>query len=405
MHTKTRCFLLPLSLVTTVLAFSLPAQLSAQTEGTVVVDNPDAKFEGSWTRSTNYVDKYGKDNAFSSTVSGTRGATATFRPNIPVAGLYYVEIWYVSGENRATNAPWLISYETGKETLLVNQRKDGHRWNRISAALPFAPGNSGYVQLSSATGNTGSVVVADAVRFVPADGSAVSAAPVAIPASGNNLPLNLIVRSGGNVTRSPDLAAYPANSVVKLTATADEGYVFNGWKIAGLSKNRFLNPLPLPVTAATGVTAEFVKAGIGVIIDDNDPEADYSGSWANPSTTLPEVRYENFRFASAKSTEDATARFRPVIPKTGRYDVYTWHSKGNNRSKAVQWTVSSQKGQVRTTINQMTNGGEWVPIASGVSYQAGSSDKQYVELSNASSDASTGKIVIADAVAFVYIGP
>ncbi len=154
----------------------------------VIVDNRQAEFTGQWLMNQGAVDKYGPDyqfSAFSGTPQGFEGApaketvsqlkkqisetTATFRPNLPVAGAYDVQVWHTRGENRATNAPWLIVFAGGEETVFVNQRTNGGKWLTIAKNKMFRAGTNGYARLSGKTGATapaGIVVVADAVRFV-----------------------------------------------------------------------------------------------------------------------------------------------------------------------------------------------------------------------------------------------
>ena len=72
-------------------------------------------------------------------------------------------VWHSIGSNRATNAPWTISFFGGSTNLLVNQQANGGGWWRIAAARPFAAGTNGFVRLSNNASN--SVVIADGVRF------------------------------------------------------------------------------------------------------------------------------------------------------------------------------------------------------------------------------------------------
>ena len=124
--------------------------------------NSEASYVGSWTTGTSATDKYKADYLFASAAT-TVTATATFRPNFPNAGLYDVFVWHSIGSNRATNAPWTISFFGGSTNLLVNQQANGGGWWRIAAARPFAAGTNGFVRLSNNASN--SVVIADGVRF------------------------------------------------------------------------------------------------------------------------------------------------------------------------------------------------------------------------------------------------
>jgi hypothetical protein len=133
------------------------------TVGTIILDNPVASLTGSWTVSNSSTDKFSTDYAFATTVSGTPNASATFRPNITTPGKYNVSVWYPQGANRATNAPYTISYNGGSTTVFVNQQIGGGTWQLIAAGINFAAGTNGYVSLSNNAGPN--VVIADAVRF------------------------------------------------------------------------------------------------------------------------------------------------------------------------------------------------------------------------------------------------
>lgn len=132
----------------------------------VVLDNTNSEvsFSGNWQTGTSSPDKYLADYRFASVAAGGTN-TATYRPNLVTAGYYDVSLWYPQGGNRATNAPWSISYSGGSTNLAVNQTSGGGGWRLLAASLPFAPGTNGFVTLSNDTGYSGKVVLADAVRF------------------------------------------------------------------------------------------------------------------------------------------------------------------------------------------------------------------------------------------------
>jgi len=149
-------------------ALSNPVVVTTPAYAEVIIDNPDATFTGSWSTGT-YSGKYGADYRWASTAV-TDTATATFRPNLVVAGDYEVYVWYVSGTNRATNAPYTVAYNGGSTVVNVNQQVGGAQWNLITTR-PFITGTTGYVRLGNGTGATGSVVIADAVRFLTGGGA------------------------------------------------------------------------------------------------------------------------------------------------------------------------------------------------------------------------------------------
>jgi hypothetical protein len=132
------------------------------TAGTIIVDNPSATFTGTWTEGTLSADKYSTNYQYAT--SGASPATATWRPNIITPGKYDVYVWYPQGANRATNAPYLVSYNSGSTNVLVNQQSGGGAWRLIAPGVEFAKGTNGFVRLSNNAGPT--VVIADAVQLV-----------------------------------------------------------------------------------------------------------------------------------------------------------------------------------------------------------------------------------------------
>jgi hypothetical protein len=130
----------------------------------IALDNTNAEvnYSGSWSTGTSAADKYKSDYRFATNAASVT-ATATFRPNFPNAGLYDVFVWHSVGVNRATNAPWTISFFGGSTNVLVNQQVNGGGWFQIAAARPFAAGTNGFVSVNNQASN--SVVIADGVKF------------------------------------------------------------------------------------------------------------------------------------------------------------------------------------------------------------------------------------------------
>jgi len=133
----------------------------------IILDNTNSavSFTGTWGTSVNVSGYYGSNYRFANNADVL--STATFTPSISTAGKYDVYVWYTTGTDRASNAPFAISYAGGTNTVFVNQRGNGGTWNLIASGLPFTNGNSGFVRLSNRASNT--VVIADAVQFVYAE--------------------------------------------------------------------------------------------------------------------------------------------------------------------------------------------------------------------------------------------
>jgi hypothetical protein len=128
----------------------------------IVIDNPAAGVVGDWSTGTSAADKFGADYRFRS--PGTGAAYLEYRPNIPASGNYAVYEWHPQGLNRTTEAPMEIRYATGTQTVRINQQINGGGWVLLGTYL-FDAGSTGYVRIKD-NFTTGSVVMADAIKFV-----------------------------------------------------------------------------------------------------------------------------------------------------------------------------------------------------------------------------------------------
>ena len=143
----------------------------------VVLDNdsPDVIWSGSWSTSTSgtrwYDEDYGAvaDSAryrFASVNATSETATATYAPTIPAAGFYPVYTWASSGSNRADQL-YTVNHTGGSTRVRVDHRKVGNGWVYLGT-YHFAAGRSpgdGSVTISNLSTASGSVVIADAIRF------------------------------------------------------------------------------------------------------------------------------------------------------------------------------------------------------------------------------------------------
>jgi hypothetical protein len=160
------------TVVVTSTAGSVTSAVATLTDaGDIILDNinppSNVAFTGAWQIGTSASSRFGPDYRFALAVPGAGTSNAIYRPNILVAGDYDVYVWYAQGGNRATNAPWLVSYNGGSVLVPVNQRINGGRWLLIASSRNFAAGTTGFVQLSNGGNETGGnqVVIADAARF------------------------------------------------------------------------------------------------------------------------------------------------------------------------------------------------------------------------------------------------
>ena len=133
----------------------------------VTVDNTSSGFITTklWNESA-AVDSY----QGSSITTMTIGATASWRPTLPLDGTYTVQAWWsANGEdgtiyNRDSAADYTIYGSTGARTVTVDQDKNSGRWVTLGV-FEFSAGTSGYVTLVRDSDN-GMSTVADAIRFV-----------------------------------------------------------------------------------------------------------------------------------------------------------------------------------------------------------------------------------------------
>ena len=134
-----------------------------------------------------------------------------------------------------------------------------------------------------------------------------------------------------------------------------------------------------------------------ILVDDGN--VSYSGSWTVGSSSG--FSGTEYRFASTTTNTTLTATFRPTINTSGNYDIYIWYIAGSNRATNAPWTISGSGAPLNVAVNQSVNGGTWFKIASAQSFVAGTSG--YVQLANGTG--TSGKVVISDAVKFVFVPP
>jgi len=133
------------------------------------------------------------------------------------------------------------------------------------------------------------------------------------------------------------------------------------------------------------------------IILDN-PAATVVGTWT--TGTLATDRYgDDYRWKS-QGSGSAYLEYTPQIITAGNYQVYEWHSAGGNRTVSAPYDVASSGGTQRIYVNQQADGGRWNLLRTFY-FAAGTGG--HVRVKDDFPDA--GKVVIADAVKFVYVPP
>ena len=127
----------------------------------VIVDNANCTKVGTWINSSSIVGFQGV-NYIHDDNADKGSKTATFTPNLPVAGTYNVYARWTADVGRSNNVPYSITYSAGTVPVYKNQQINGSSW-QLLGTYPFNAGTGGNVVVSN-TGTTGHVI-ADAVRF------------------------------------------------------------------------------------------------------------------------------------------------------------------------------------------------------------------------------------------------
>lgn len=126
----------------------------------LIVDNQEAQFVGSWFTGVSAVDKYGNDYRYISKT--TQQASATFPIPSNLDGRYRVYVWYSAGTNRSTTAQFIVTHRTGTQTITINQQQNSGKWNLLGT-FDFSA-NSCHIQLLESN-QDGKVVIADAIKL------------------------------------------------------------------------------------------------------------------------------------------------------------------------------------------------------------------------------------------------
>ena len=150
---------------TLILALTLLTLSAAAFAQDIIIDNGGAGYTqltGTWTAGSSS-GFHGSGYVYASSAARAT-ATVEWRPTIPASGSYEVALWYVSGANRANNAPFVVTHAGGTSNVSVNQQLNGSTW-RVLGTYNFSAGTAGRVLLSNNANP--SVVIADAVRFRP----------------------------------------------------------------------------------------------------------------------------------------------------------------------------------------------------------------------------------------------
>ncbi|WP_373294539.1 golvesin C-terminal-like domain-containing protein [Streptomyces albiflavescens] len=144
--------------------------ITGELSGTsVLVDDGDAgttAASGSWPASGNTAyTQYAVNQDYLYNRDSVAGNTYTWQPNLPEDGDYQVQAHYVPASDRATNAPYTVTYNGGSQTYSVNQQAGSAGVWKTLGTHPFKAGTAGKTVLGDGPASTTTSVIADAVRF------------------------------------------------------------------------------------------------------------------------------------------------------------------------------------------------------------------------------------------------
>jgi hypothetical protein len=130
-----------------------------------------------------------------------------------------------------------------------------------------------------------------------------------------------------------------------------------------------------------------------IIID--NPAATVVGSWTTNNTATD--RYGADYVYKSAGSGTAYVQFQPAIPTPGNYGVYEWHSVGSNRTTDAPIEITYNGGTQTMSVNEQADGGKWNLLGT---FNFASGSAGYVRIRD---DFTTGNVVIADAVKFVFV--
>lgn len=156
--------------------FAVFLGLGAASHAEVVMETDDAlaTLSGTWTKSSSVAGYYGVGVAYT-TVSTTAQTARFFSPKpITTTGTWCAQARWTAGTTRSATAAYQI-YDgaTLRSTVNVDQRINGGAW-RTLACVPMTAAKTAEIRLLNSSGASGSLVVADAVRWVYEESSAQS---------------------------------------------------------------------------------------------------------------------------------------------------------------------------------------------------------------------------------------
>lgn len=145
----------------------IDAPSRADVPGDVVVDNDELGYQvvtGTWSAATGVAGYRGGN--YRTAPAGTGGSAVRWRLPVPCDGVYEVQVSHTAHENRASDAPFTVTYVGGTKVVRVDQRKAGVTEPRGGSWVPLGRYrmSAGLTTIGLSNAADG-FVVADAVRL------------------------------------------------------------------------------------------------------------------------------------------------------------------------------------------------------------------------------------------------
>ena len=133
----------------------------------IVMDETQAELVGAWQYST-HTPPYVGIGYLHDQSDGKGKKTVTYRPTLPITGLYEVRISHCYNTRRSTNTRITIGHIVGDSSLRINQQQvpEHKKLFRSVGRFRFRKGKGAWLQIST-DDTDGKYVIADAVQFIP----------------------------------------------------------------------------------------------------------------------------------------------------------------------------------------------------------------------------------------------
>ncbi|GGA44727.1 hypothetical protein GCM10007416_17260 [Kroppenstedtia guangzhouensis] len=392
----------------------------------LIIDNTDTGYVstvGTWKKSTSAPGYYGSNYQTHAKGTGANSFTWNFMP--PETGVYRVTVRYSSYSDRATNAPYTVTYANGSYTKKVNQRSGGGNWVELGV-FPFQQGKAAKVKL---TDQADGYVIADAVQFEKVDGmKIVDNGDSGMSKTGtwksstsqktyygsdyiyshkgtgaNTFTWNLNAPETGTyklyarwqphtdrATDAPFTVHHQNGQTVKkmdqrTTTHRDKWVALGTFNLAQGTGKVVLSDQANGIVVADAILIERVPDM--VISDNTDAGNEGIGTWKT-SSNVKGYEGTNYQY-SQKGTGNHTFTWNFQVPKTGSYKVYAKYLSYTDRATNAPYTIHHQNGESVKRVNQRTGGGVWVELGTYTFNQGAGK----VVLSN-----NADGIVVADAI-------